>query len=78
MRPRLPDILLSYGQVGVGVKCGLEAAIHSVWAFIEKNSLNEDLPCLKIDMKNAFNECHRESLLQRLQVQFPDLFAWAR
>ena len=39
VRPRLPDILLSYGQVGVGVKGCLEAAIHSVRTFIEKNSL---------------------------------------
>ena len=51
VRPCLPDILLSYGQVGVGVEGGLEIAIHSVWTFIERNSLNEGMCCLKIDMK---------------------------
>ena len=29
---RHPDLLLPYGQVGVGIKGGLEAAIHSVRA----------------------------------------------
>ena len=34
---RLPDILLPYGQVGVGAKRAPETAIHSVRTFFEKN-----------------------------------------
>ena len=32
VRPYLPDIFLPYGQVGVGVKGGLEAAVRARFA----------------------------------------------
>ena len=35
VRSELPDIFLPYGQVGVGVKGGLEAAIHALRFIIE-------------------------------------------
>ena len=35
VRSELPDIFLPYGQVGVGVKGGLEAAIHTLRFIIE-------------------------------------------
>ena len=36
IKSRLPDVLLPYGQVGVGVKGGLEAAVHSIRSYIEE------------------------------------------
>ena len=37
VRPRLADTFLPYGQVDVGIKGGLEAAIHVCRAFIHEN-----------------------------------------
>ena len=54
---RLLVILLRYGQMGVDIKGGLEAAVHTMHSFISSHSLDEDLCCLKVDMLNAFNEC---------------------
>ena len=75
-KSRLPDLLLPYGQVGVGVKGGLEAASHSVRAAIHDHGHREDLCCFKVDMLNAFNECDRSSYLTRLRHDLPDLFSW--
>ena len=75
-RPRLRDILLPYGQVGVGVKGGLEAAVHTTRSFISSYSAEENFCCLKVDMTNAFNECSRQSFLHRLHKELPDLFSW--
>jgi len=33
---------------------------------------------LKIDMKNAYNECDRSTFLHRVQQHFPDLFGWVQ
>ena len=63
VRPYLPDIFLPYGQVGVGVKGGLEAAVHGLRKLIVDNSQNDELCCAKVDMRNAFNECRRSSFL---------------
>ena len=75
---KLPDIFLPYGQIGVGIPSGLEAAVHTVCSFIDLNQSNPDLCCLKIDFSNAFNECHRLSFLQRLRRDLPEIFAWAQ
>ena len=34
VKSKLPDIFLPYGQVGVGIRGGLEAAVHSLSSFI--------------------------------------------
>ena len=52
VRYRLPDLLLP-GQVGVGIRGGLEAAVHSLRSFLEDNGGNEELCLLKRDMKNV-------------------------
>ena len=51
----LPDTFLPYGQVRVGIKDGLEAADHGVRKILEDCGHDEELCCLKVDMKNAFN-----------------------
>ena len=78
IRDRLPDVFVPYGQVGVGLRGGLEAAIHSMRSFIDATFAREDFCCLKIDMTNAFNECSRLAFLERLRREFPQLFAWAQ
>ena len=53
VRDNLPDLFLPYvyGQVGVGIKSSLEAAIHSFRSYLQN-----DLCAVKLDMCNAFNE----------------------
>jgi len=75
-RSRLPDLFLPYGQVGVGVRGGLEAAVHSLRSFITAHGHKEDLCCLKLDMRNAFNECSRSAFLHRAREELPELFPW--
>ena len=75
-KPRLQELLLPYGQIGVAVKGALEAAVHTGRWFISCHSSEEDLCCLKVDMKNAFNECNRLSFLHRLHKELPDIYPW--
>ena len=66
----LPVVFVPYGQVGVGLKSGLEAAIHSMRFFIDATFTREDFCCLKIDMTNVFNECFRSAFLECLRKEF--------
>ena len=33
---------------------------------------------LKVDFRNAFNECQRQKFLTRIATQFPELFGWVQ
>ena len=61
VRPSLPGVFIPYGQVGVGIPGGLETAIHVTRRYISQHSSDSSLGLLKIDMKNAFNECSRSA-----------------
>ena len=78
VRGNCPDVFLPSGQIGVGIRGGLEAAIHSLSSVIDSQGSNPDLCCLKVDFSNAFNECHRSSFLERVQKDFPEIFAWTQ
>ena len=58
VKPRLQEVFLHYRQVGVGVSGGLETAIHNLKSYIATNNRRKDLCCFKVNMWNAFNECH--------------------
>ena len=74
VRPSLPGVFLPYGQVGVGIRGGLEAAIHVTRHYISLNASDSTLALLKIDMKNAFNECSRSAFFSRVGVEsYPGL-----
>ena len=73
VRSSLPDLLLPFGQVGVGVPGGLEAAVHSLRTILSTHSSDSSLCCLKLDMTNAFNECSRTSFLSRCHSDLPEL-----
>ena len=77
-RPSLPNLFLPSGQVGVGINSGLEAAIHTLRLFLKRHGGDEDLCCLKLDMHNAFNECHRSAFLHRLRRDLPEIVAWVQ
>ena len=78
VRPQLPDIFLPYNQVGVGIRGGLEVAVHSLRQGLSDWGSEADLCCIKIDMQNAFNECNRSTFLHRLHSVLPELEAWVR
>ena len=78
IKSRLPDVLLPCGQVGVGIRGGLEASVHSLRSYIEENGDKQDRCCFKLYMTNAFNECHRSSFLKRRDREFPELVAWVQ
>ena len=63
VRDDLPDLFLPYGQVGVGIKDGLEAAVHSFRHYLYYHEDNPDLCAIKLDMYNAYNEVERASFL---------------
>lgn len=70
------NLLLPTGQVAVGVKGGIEAAVHLARRFAEKcrrqSNVNLQYGILKIDLKNAFNEIHRSRIWTELE-KFPIL-----
>ena len=78
VRDGLPDLFLPHGQVGVGVKGGLEAAIHSFRHYLHCHKDNPDLCAIKLDMYNAFNEVDRASFLRQLENHFPGIYPWVR
>ena len=77
-RPSLPNLFLRSGQVGVGINSGLEAAIHTLRLFLKRHGGDDDLCCLKLDMHNAFNECHRSAFLHRIRRDLPEIVAWVQ
>ena len=52
----LTDLFLPYSQIGVGIKSGLEATIHSFQHYLHSHKDNPDFCAVKLDMYNAFNE----------------------
>ena len=78
VRSLLPDLLLPFGQVGVGISGGLEAAVHSMRSILSLYGSDSSLCCLKLDMTNAFNECSRSNFLSRCHADLPELFAWVQ
>ena len=74
--PSQPDIFLPYGQVGVGIHGGLECAIHATCRFLSFHGDDDSLALLKVDMKNAFNECSRHAFFARVLDDFPGIAAW--
>jgi len=78
VRPSLPGVFLPYGQVGVGIPGGLEAAIHGTRHYILQNASDPNFALLKIDMKNAFNEWNRSAFFSRIDDEFPEISAWVK
>ena len=67
--------LLSPLQLGVGVKGGLEAIIHTVkQALLEED--DEDKMLLQIDLINAFNVVDRQAAFKEVEEHFPEILKW--
>ena len=68
-----------FGSLQVGVACplGLEAAIHTISQYCERNAASTSKIVLTIDFHNAFNSLDRNALLAACRRDFPTLAAWA-
>ena len=68
------EALLAPHQLGVGIKGGCEAVIHSVR---EAVSQNPDKWVLQVDLENAFNRVSRSHVLSEVARLLPDCLPWA-
>lgn len=60
-------------QVGVSVRGGCEAAVHSARKFISSITSSRKV-LLKIDMNNAFNSVERDIIMESIKDNSPELF----
>ena len=61
-------------QLGVGIRGGCEAAIHSARRYLQ--SLSADHIMVKLDFANAFNSLHRSDMLLSVSDRLPELYAF--
>ena len=53
-------------QLGVGVRMGCEAAVHSVRDYVDTHTRTSDIVIIKLDLTNAFNIVHRSAVLREV------------
>ena len=53
-------------QLGVGVRMGCEAAVHSVRDHVDTHTETPDMAIIKLDLTNAFNTVHRSVVLREV------------
>ena len=63
-------------QVGVGVREGCEAIIHSVARILEREDLDPDSRWILLDFSNAFNSISRECMFEEIRSRIPSLSRW--
>ena len=61
-------------QVGCGTKRGAEIAAHSFRNLIERDDNPKCTVLLKLDFKNAFNSLNRETMLNHVYSNRPELY----
>ncbi len=73
-----PDCISSLTplQLGVGVKGGCEAIIHSTSHLLSSSNDPDQCWCLFLDFSNAFNCISRESMFAEIRQRIPHLAAW--
>ena len=64
-------------HLGVGVKCGCEAIVHSVSRTLEDyNTPPEDCWFLLLDFSNAFNSVSHNQMIKEVRARIPSIAAW--
>ena len=61
--------------MGVGTPKGCEAAVHAIRAYVESDTV-QDQVLLKIDFKNAFNSVHRDVVLKLIREKVPAIYGF--
>src|SRR6218665_847706 len=67
--------LLAPIQLGVGIPGGAEAAVHATRRWV--TTMPEDSVLVKLDFTNAFNTLRRDSLLDAVAREIPELYRFA-
>ena len=62
----------------VGIKGGLEAAMHATCCCLHHYGSDLDLCLLKLDMHYAFNKCDYSVFLEKVKACLPELYGWAQ
>ena len=69
--------LLAPSQLGVGVRGGCEALVHTVRAVVEDPDTPPDsCSVLQVDLINAFNRADRTTAFREVKKLFPELARW--
>ena len=66
--------VLGPSQLGVGVKGGAEALVHSARLYVQR--MDESRAFVKLDFKNAFNSVRRAAIFRAVAEHRPDLLAF--
>ena len=69
------DAVFRPTQYGVGLRRGTETIFHYTR---EALSRNPNWILIKIDFHNAFNEVHRQAILEAMLIYFPELYSWVK
>jgi len=64
--------LLQPSQLGGGTPRGCETAVHATRYFMAQTQGEKVL--LKLDVENAFNSIHHDTVLQAAQTHFPEIY----
>jgi hypothetical protein len=59
-------------QLGVGVRGGVEAAVHAARIYV--NHLDDDSLIVKLDFRNAFNTIRRDRILEAAASSLPEVY----
>ena len=66
--------LLAPHQLGVGIKAGCEALVHSVRAILEDPDIPDDeRSILQVDLITTFNTADRAAAFREVREHFPEL-----
>ena len=65
-------------QLGVGVKGGLEAAVHTTRRYFELNKDDNSKIAVKLDFKNAFNSVRRDTTLAIIAKVAPSIYNFCK
>jgi hypothetical protein len=63
-------------KVGIGVRHGAEAVVHSLQTLVASKGSDSSLACLSVDFANAFNQVDRHTFLTMVREHFPAAAAW--
>jgi hypothetical protein len=61
-------------QLGVGVRGGVEIAVHLVRSVVEAHDGDASSALRALDFTNAFKEVSRQKILDIVQEKYPELF----
>lgn len=68
-------LCLSPLQISMGLLGGEEAAVHATGQYLQ--SMPENHIAMKLDFSNAFNALRRDSMLEAVAAETPEIYRYA-